>query len=221
MVAQHRRSRIFVVGSANMDLVIRVPRFPHSGETIGGGDLALYPGGKGANQAVAAARLGGSVVFAGCIGNDLFGAQLVEALSAAGVDVSRIRRTDRASGCASIYVDAGGENSIVLSPGANADVHLEYVRDVLHDVTSADFVLLQLEIPFASVQCALQLASEAKAISILDPAPARALDRDTLRLVHILTPNQTEAAAVLNGTGAENVARLSSQLHTGEQRRSF
>src|SRR5206468_4550749 len=121
-------------------------------------DLHLVPGGKGANQACAAARLGGEVHFVGCVGDDLFGTQLVQSLHSAGVDVTRVRTTARASGCASIYVEPNGQNSIVISPGANADVSCEHVGQVLDDLNSSDFVLLQLEIPFETVQFTLELA---------------------------------------------------------------
>lgn len=196
-------NRIFVVGSANMDMVLRIPRFPHPGETLAGSDLDLFPGGKGANQACAAARLGGDVRFVGCVGTDAFGTQLVQSLRTAGVDVSHVRTTSRASGCASIYVDSNGRNSIVISPGANADVSAEHVAGALQDLDSSDFVLLQLEIPFETVQFTLEVVKSAGATSILDPAPARRLDRATLQLVNLLTPNQTEAGILL---GAEYLA---------------
>lgn len=185
--------RIFVVGSANMDMVLRVPRLPHLGETLSGSDLDLFPGGKGANQACAAGRLGGDVRFVGCVGSDLFGAQLIESLERAGVDTSRVRQTQRATGCASIYVEPNGQNSIVISPGANADLGVEHVREALQDLKSSDFVLLQLEVPFESVRFALETARAAGATSLLDPAPARKLEASSLQLVNVLTPNQTEA----------------------------
>src|SRR4051812_22418057 len=144
-------NRIFVVGSANMDMVLRVPRFPRSGETLTGSDLDLFPGGKGANQACAAGRLGAEVHFVGCVGSDPFGTQLVQSLREAGVDVSRVRTSQRATGCASIYVQPNGQNSIVISPGANSDVNPEHVRESLQDLRCSDFVLLQLEIPFETV----------------------------------------------------------------------
>jgi ribokinase len=198
----NNHSRIFVVGSANMDMVLRVPRFPRAGETLAGSDLDLFPGGKGANQACAAARLGGDVRFVGCVGSDIFGTQLLKSLREAGVDISRVRALSRATGCASIYVAPNGQNSIVISPGANAGVTFEHVADALGDLNSSDFVLLQLEIPFETVRLTLQKAKSAGATSIFDPAPARKLDRDVLQLVTLLTPNQTEAGILL---GRENV----------------
>lgn len=189
--------RIFVVGSANMDLVLGVPRLPLAGETLIGSDLQLIPGGKGANQACAAARSGGEVYFVGCTGNDTFGPQLIRSLTGAGVNVTRMRTSPGASGCASIYVHPNGQNSIVISRGANAGVHPDHVRAALHDLKPDDFVLLQLEIPFETVQFTLELATSVGATTILDPAPGRELREETLRLVRILTPNQTEAAILL------------------------
>ena len=193
----NNRGRIFVVGSANMDMVLRVPRFPHSGETLAGSDLDLFPGGKGANQACAAARLGGDVRFVGCVGSDVFGTQLLESLREASVDISRVRTVSRATGCASIYVAPNGQNSIVISPGANAGVSFEHVGDALQDLNSSDFVLLQLEIPFETVRLTLEKAKSVGATSLFDPAPARKLDRGVLQLVGLLTPNQTEAGILL------------------------
>lgn len=193
--------RIFVVGSANMDLVLRVPRLPLAGETLTGSDLELIPGGKGANQACAAARSGGEVYFVGCTGSDNFGPQLIRSLTDAGVNVTRMRTSPEATGCASIYVQPDGQNSIVISPGANAHVHADHVRAALCDLTPHDFVLLQLEIPFETVQFTLELATRVGAATILDPAPGRKLSENTLRFVRILTPNQTEAAVLLGIEG--------------------
>jgi ribokinase len=189
--------RIFVVGSANMDLVLQVPRLPFAGETLTGSDLQLIPGGKGANQACAAAQSGGDVYFVGCTGDDAFGPQLIRSLADAGVNVTRMRTVAGASGCASIYVQPDGQNCIVISPGANAAVNPGHVRSALDDLTADDFVLLQLEIPFETVEFTLELGRNAGATTILDPAPASKLSADTLRLVRILTPNQTEAATLL------------------------
>ncbi|MFL6416607.1 MAG: ribokinase [Bryobacteraceae bacterium] len=189
--------RIFVVGSANMDLVMHIPRLPVVGETLTGSDLKLVPGGKGANQACAAAQLGGDVYFVGCTGPDAFGPRLAQSLTEAGVNVTRMRMSGKPTGCASIYVQPDGQNSIVISPGANTDLSPGHVRTALHDLRSDDFVLLQLEIPLETVEFTLQAAQAAGATAILDPAPAISFDSGTLRLVHILTPNQTEAAMLL------------------------
>ena len=186
-----------------MDLVLRVPRFPVAGETLAGGDLELHAGGKGANQACAAAKLGGTVIFIGCVGRDAFGERLTASLQDAGVQTGHLRKADRATGCASIYVTAEGQNSIVISPGANADVSAADVQVALADVTCDDLVLLQLEIPLETVVSALEVAKVVGATTILDPAPAQNLSAALLRLVSILTPNETEAGVVLErGAGA-------------------
>jgi len=211
------RGRIFVVGSANMDLVLRVPRLPLAGETLAGSDLELIPGGKGANQACAAARSGGEVYFVGCTGNDNFAPQLVRSLTEAGVNVARMRTSPGATGCASIYVQPDGQNSIVISPGANAHVHPDHVRAALCDLTPHDFVLLQLEIPFETVQFTLELATSIGAATILDPAPGRKLTKDTLRFVRILTPNQTEAAVLLGIDGFAPKQEDNELAHLGSE----
>ena len=186
-----------------MDLVLRVPRFPVAGETLAGGDLELHAGGKGANQACAAAKLGGTVIFIGCVGRDAFGERLTASLQDAGVQTGHLRKADRATGCASIYVTAEGQNSIVISPGANADVSAADVQVALADLTCDDLVLLQLEIPLETVVSALEVAKVVGATTILDPAPAQNLSAALLRLVSILTPNETEAGVVLErGAGA-------------------
>jgi ribokinase len=179
---------ILVVGSLNMDLVVRAPRFPEPGETLSGEDLALIPGGKGANQAVAAARLGASVAMLGRVGQDVFGQSLVDNLTLNRVDVSRVARDPASTGTAIIVVDAQGQNSIVLSPGANG-------RLIPADVTSlpeARILLLQFEVPPETVSIAARLAREQSMRVIVNPAPARALEPDLLKYVDILVPNESE-----------------------------
>ena len=195
--------RIFVIGSANMDLVLPVPRFPAAGETLQGGDLELHAGGKGANQACAAGRLGGHVYFAGCVGNDSFGERLTKSLRDAGVSTEHLRTAASPTGCASIYVTPEGQNSIVISPGANAMVTVGDVDRALAGLTSRDFVLLQLEIPMEAVLAALERAAEAGATSILDPAPARTLPAQCFALASILTPNETEAGTLAGEAGKD------------------
>jgi ribokinase len=190
-------SRIVVVGSVNMDLVISVDRLPRAGETIAGGDMAFFPGGKGANQACAAARLGGAVSFLGHVGSDPFGAALVSSLRQAGVNTGQTGAVDRASGCASIYVLPGGENCIVISPGANAMLSPEAAISRLEALGGVDLVLLQLEIPVETVDAILTWAGPRGATTILDPAPAKPLPLPLLRKVDFLTPNQSEAAVLL------------------------
>jgi len=197
-------SKIVVVGSANMDLVFQVERLPVCGETVRGGDLELFPGGKGANQACAAGRLGGRAFLVAEVGQDSFGAKLTASLQAAGVDTARVGRASRPTGCASIYVMPDGENAIVISPGANAAMDAAWVRERLDLLDPGDYVLLQLEIPMAAVEAALQAAKAAGAVTVLDPAPAMKLPPGLLAKVDLLTPNQTEAATLL-GIPADQV----------------
>jgi ribokinase len=188
---------IVVIGSANMDLVLRVERLARAGETIAGGDLAMFPGGKGANQACAAGKLGGRVAMIGLVGNDAFGTELTASLDQAGVDTSHLGKSDRPTGCACIYVLPDGENSIVISPGANATVLPENVVPKLDLLHQGMYLLSQLEIPMATVEAALGAAKAAGVTTILDPAPVRPLSGELLRNVDFLTPNQSEAAALL------------------------
>jgi ribokinase len=180
-----------------MDLVFALDRLPREGETLAGGDLALFPGGKGANQAFAAARLGGNVVMIGAVGHDAFGQALVSSLNGAGVDTGRVRTSARPTGCACIYVMPGGANSIVVSPGANADLDADTAVSRLHDLTANDFLLAQLETPLETVEAAFEYAARIGAVTILDPAPARTLPASLIAKASLITPNQTEACVLL------------------------
>jgi ribokinase len=197
-------STIVVVGSANMDLVMHVDAIPRRGETIPGSDIALFPGGKGANQACAAAMLGSKTAFVSRVGQDAYGAMLMDSLRQAGVDISAVGRDLRPTGCASIYVLPDGDNSIVISPGANATLDPETALSHLKTLSDKDLVLLQLEIPLASVEAVLGRCKQVGAIAILDPAPARPLPPELLQQVDYLTPNQTEAAILLGRSEAES-----------------
>lgn len=188
---------IYVLGSANMDLVFAVERLPRAGETLAGGDAQLYPGGKGANQAYAAAKLGGRVAMIAAVGTDPFGPKLISSLHDAGVDTSRMETSDAPTGCACIYVLPDGDNAIVLSPGANATLRPGHAVKQLRGIGKGDFLLCQLEVPLETVEAAMTEARRAGATTMLDPAPARALGAELLGKVDILTPNQTEAAVLL------------------------
>ncbi|MEM8903211.1 MAG: ribokinase [Actinomycetota bacterium] len=181
---------VAVVGSLNLDLVTAVDRVPHAGETVLGGDLARYPGGKGANQAVAAGRLGSATAMCGRIGDDEAGSILLDSLAGAGVDTDGVRRTSGVpTGTALIAVEAGGDNAIVVSPGANARLGAE---DVLATpaVATAATVLVQLEISSATVDAA---AATASGRVILNPAPAPdSLPSSLLERVDVLVPNEHE-----------------------------
>lgn len=181
---------IIVIGSLNADLVVKSPRFPQPGETISGEDLQIIPGGKGANQAVAAARQGVGVAMVGRVGSDSFGPFLLENLKSNQVNTSHVLVDESATGTAIIVVDANGQNSIVLSPGANGKV-------TPADVDSASFLdakllLLQLEIPTPTVLRAAQKAREHGLTVILNPAPAKSLPAELLANVDILIPNESE-----------------------------
>ena len=185
-------SNVLVIGSLNADLVVKSPRFPQPGETISGDDLQIIPGGKGANQAVATARQGVKTTMVGRVGSDSFGPFLVDNLKSNDVDTSQVLKTDSATGTAIIVVDANGQNSIVLSPGANGMV-------TPADVDSASFsnsglLLLQLEIPTPTVLRAAQRAREHGMQVILNPAPAKPLPAELLSNVDILIPNESELA---------------------------
>ena len=190
--------RIFVLGSLNADLVVDVPRPVQPGETLAAGGLTIFPGGKGGNQAAAAARLGAEAVMVGQVGRDTFGDFLLDRQRGAGVMTIGIGRCDRASGVALISVFPDGENSIVISPGANATVTPRLVRERLAGLEAGDFLLCQLEVPLGAVEAGLRLARGRGAVTLLDPAPARPLAPELLRLVDYLTPNQTEAAILLD-----------------------
>ncbi|MEW6742042.1 MAG: ribokinase [Planctomycetota bacterium] len=186
-----------VLGSLNMDLVARVASFPRAGETVAGEDLMYLPGGKGANQAAALARLGASVRLAGCVGHDVFGDTLRASLQHLGVDVTDVRIDPQAAtGVALIVVDAGGENRIIVTAGANGRVDPEGSRAIAAALRPEDSLLMQLEIPIGSVSAAAASARERGARVILNAAPARPLPSALLPLIDVLIVNETEAAAL-------------------------
>ena len=188
------RPNIVVVGSINRDLSAQVAELPRRGQTVLGGDFHSVSGGKGANQAVAAARYGAKVSFVGRLGQDVFGDELLAALSSEGIDVQHITRdSDVASGVALILVDADGENCITVAPGANARLSVADVESARETIASADILLLQLEIPLDAVRRTAEIASSNSVPVVLNPAPAQTLDDALLRLVSVFTPNATEA----------------------------
>jgi ribokinase len=193
--------KIIVVGSINLDLVASVQRMPREGETVFGGDFATYPGGKGANQAVAAARLGAKVALIGNLGNDGFAEQLRTALVAEGVLTHCVKNVPGPSGAAMILVSAEGHNSIVVIPGANDKLDIENLEDFTEELRDASIILAQLEIPLATVERLAELAAEFNVPFILDPAPARELPNELLRRVTWLTPNESETQTLLASMG--------------------
>ena len=188
-------AKVVVVGSINMDLVARSPRIPHAGETVIGGDFRMVPGGKGANQAVAAARLGAQVRMLGRVGVDSFGSQLLDNLSKSGVDTASIGRDPQAaSGIALIMVDDAGQNSILVAPGANMLLSPADMDAAEAVISSAQVMLLQLEIPLETVVRAVQIGHAHGVKVVLNPAPAQPLPPELTRLVDVLAPNEFEAA---------------------------
>jgi len=188
------RAKIVVVGSSNMDLVVKSPRIPAKGETILGGDFIMTPGGKGANQAVAAAKLGAEVFFVAKLGDDIFGRQSLSNFKKVGVRTEYVIQTKEApSGVALITVDDAGDNVIVVAPGANLKLSPEDVRKAQPAIASSGAVAAQLEVPLETVEFTARLANDAGVPFILDPAPAQKLSAELLRLVDVLTPNETEA----------------------------
>jgi ribokinase len=188
---------IVVFGSINMDLVARVPRLPTPGETLRGTAFSSVPGGKGANQAVACARLGAPVVMVGRVGEDVFGDTLREGLKTSGVDTSCVISSPGPSGVAVIAVDAHAENSIVIIPGANGQIGAGDLERLDVALSGADSLLLQLEIPLEAVTAAARRACARGVRVLLDPAPAAQLPDELYRLIDLLTPNETECAALV------------------------
>lgn len=207
-------SRIIVVGSLNTDLVVRTPRFPQPGETIAGEDLAIVHGGKGANQAVATARLGGHVAMVGRVGADVFGRRLIRSLDQQRVDTSYVREDEgSATGTAVIVVDAEGENSIILSPGANRRVEPADVEAAEPLFGRAEMLVMQLEIPLPTVEFAARLARQHGLAVILNPAPAQVLSDRLLSCVDLLVPNETELQLLVG----REIDGVDSQVRAGRE----
>ena len=194
MTASVTKKKIVVIGSSNTDMVIRTPRIPRPGETVLGGEFFMAPGGKGANQAVAAARAGGEVHFVARVGDDVFGQQSLDGFVSDGIHIDLILRDkDAPSGVALIIVGPDGENCIAVASGSNSRLGVADVRLAKPVITSADIVLMQLESPLETVREAAVIAASAGVPVVLNPAPARALSDDILGRVAYLTPNETEA----------------------------
>jgi ribokinase len=196
---------VLIVGSANVDMVTTTPRCPRPGETLIGTSFKTVGGGKGANQAVASARLGARTYFAGCVGADAFGEMQRSSLGAAGVDVTYLKKhLTEPTGVAIIYVAETGQNSIVVVPAANGGVTPEDVVALRPLFRKLDCVLLQLEIPLDAVEAALDLARETGVLSILDAGPAQAVSESLLRKADVVSPNETEAEAI-TGVAVDSV----------------
>jgi ribokinase len=210
--------KVIVFGSINMDLVVNTPHLPKPGETLTGHSFFTAPGGKGANQAVAAARLGAETAMVGRVGKDAFAAPLLANLQENRVDVTQVQTdANTGTGVAFIAVADSGENNIIIVPGANGRVDESDVALLAGLIEPKDILLLQLEIPLAVVISAAQVAAEKEAMVILDPAPARSLPEELFALIDIITPNETEVSFLTGiavsdrGTVAAAVARLHQQ----------
>ena len=208
--------KIAVVGSSNTDMVVRVPHMPVPGETVLGGEFVMASGGKGANQAVAAARLGAEVTLVARVGADVFGERALAGFQQEGI-ITRHVTVDReaASGVALIFVDSAGENSIGVAPGANACLSPDDVQEARGAIEEGDVLLLQLEVPVETVLAAAKVAHQAGVRVILNPAPAppNLLPTELLELVDIITPNESEAALLTGTQGSTEPAarRLTEQ----------
>ena len=203
-------NKIVIVGSSNTDMVVATSRLPLPGETVLGRDFVMAAGGKGANQAVAATRLGGDVAFVARLGQDLFGDEAVANFKKEGIDAGCIVRDPQApSGVALIMVGPEGQNIIAVALGANGYLTVEDVRKAQDLIADARVVLLQLEIPLPTVAEAIRLARAAKCLIVLNPAPAQPLSPDLLRQVDILTPNESEAMSL---TGCQTPEMAADEL---------
>lgn len=207
-------SKIFVIGSSNTDMVIQSQHHPKPGETVMGSHFLINPGGKGANQAVAAARVGGQVVLVAKVGNDLFGSEAIQHFESEGIHTKYVSKQEgQPSGVALITVDAKGENTIVVAAGANQFLSLNEIDEVCNSFRAGDYALFQLEIPLETVQYGIERAAEHHVNIILNPAPAQALPENMLKHIFLITPNETEATLL---TGIE-VVDLSTAQQAGEQ----
>jgi len=186
-------SRILVIGSANTDMVVKANELPLPGETILGGTFIMNPGGKGANQAVAASRLGGNVILVAKVGDDMFGKQTIEDLKKENINTDYVFvDEDTPSGTALIMVNEEGENCIVVAPGANANLLPEDIERV-KEIEEADIILMQLEIPIETIIAVAKMAKLNGQRVIINPAPAQKLDSELLNGLFLITPNETEA----------------------------
>lgn len=205
--------KILVVGSSNTDMTVKTKALPLPGETVLGGEFTMGGGGKGANQAVAAIRLGGDVSFFCKVGNDIFGDNSLRSYEAEGLDISLVRRSRKPSGVALISVDENAENCIVVASGANGDVTPEDIEALRPALEQCEILLLQLEIPVPAVCKAAEIAFKAGARVILNPAPACDLPQEIFRYISLFIPNETELARysgieVKDVAGAEAAARI-------------
>jgi ribokinase len=211
------KPKIYVIGSSNTDMVIKSDKLPAPGETVIGGVFLMNAGGKGANQAVAVAKLGAEVVFVSKVGNDIFGKQALKGFQHLGMNTDFVFiDNENPSGVALILVDRHGENSISVASGANANLHFSEVEKALNHLQKANIVLLQLEIPIDTVYKTIKYCSEKRAKVILNPAPAQKLNTDYFKYLSLITPNETEAE-ILTGikvTDLETAKQAANDFHS-------
>ncbi|MDF1574065.1 MAG: ribokinase [Bacteroidales bacterium] len=210
------RKKIVVVGSSNTDLIIRVSEIPRPGETLLGGEFFMFPGGKGANQAVAAARAGGDVVFIASVGDDPYGEEAIKGYKLDNINTADIKICKGVpSGIAMITISERGENAITVASGANALLSPDDLEETEEPFREADYMLIQLEIPLETVQKAVELCSELDTRVILNPAPAAKLSDAILKHVSIITPNETEAESLtgIPVTNEQSAAEVADALH--------
>ncbi|MDQ0231469.1 ribokinase [Metabacillus malikii] len=203
-----KRPKITVIGSINMDLITKTTTIPKIGETVLGQSFHTIPGGKGANQAVAAARLGADITLIGCVGNDEFGKTLKEHLLNEHINTTYINSVeDTSTGIASITV-ANGDNSIIVAPGANYQLTVSHVRSLEHVIANSDMILLQLEIPLETVEEAVRLSAKHQVPVILNPAPIQKLSRNLLTQVNYITPNEHEQHELLSLLNSDELEQI-------------
>ena len=196
--------KIVIIGSSNTDMVIKVPRLPKTGETILGGDFYTAAGGRGANQAVAAARAGGDVTFVARVGNDMFGERAIKSFQEEGIKTDHIvRDSELPSGVAEILVDEDGHSMVAVASGANMNLSVYDIINVKQAIMKADIILMQLEVPLKTLEYAAKLAGDANKRFILNPAPAHQLSINLLKKISVLTPNEREAE-ILTGIRVED-----------------
>ncbi len=212
-------NKLVVLGSVNADHVLQVPSFPRPGETLHGRNYQVIPGGKGANQAVAAARLKADIGFIACVGDDSFGINIRENFNMDGIDITGVKMQPNCpTGIAMIQVSDSGENSICISAEANAKLTAEAIEPDLDRIRQADYLLMQLETPMCGIEKAARVAKDAKTNVILNPAPpARELSDELLACIDVITPNETEAEVLTGGvtvTDNDSAQEAANVLHS-------
>lgn len=216
-----KSKKILVIGSSNTDMTVKADKLPAPGETVLGGVFSMGQGGKGANQAVAAKRLGGDVSFVCKVGKDLFGENSVKSYSREGIDTSNIRYSSMPSGIALINVDANAENSISVASGANMDFSPEDIAGIADSIKAAGILLLQFEIPVETVLAAAKMGSEAGCYVVLNPAPVCTFPQELYEYISLIIPNRTEISQmagmeVSDGSSAEKAAAVLKSRGAGE-----